>query len=551
MSKSDQKPDKENSVVVDPSGPVLDSGYKLRDRYQIERFLEKKDKANLYRAIDQVTSLSVIIKEKDRTSDIELSEDILKNPWYDEFTILRSVSYPTVVKAVDIFDENNKYYLVIEQLEGRDLGYFLTQQKVTVHQSCDWMIQLCQSLSQLHRRQIVHLDLHPKDIVVAHDLQRVRLTGFSRAQQLPLLVPIDNYTPGYSPPELRHPEIVEIDERADIYSLGVIWHQLLTGINPTEHKTDSKGTIIFPEVTYYAPDINPQINRIVMKMIARDPVIRYSSIDDVKHAILALFHNAPFYAGFITDVGQLREANEDSYFVQDWNYVSQTQRKSYGIFIVADGMGGAEAGEYASALATNEMAKVINQRLEQIRDQENASVNIPEILEEAIKKANKAIYDAAKANPEYQGMGTTVTAAVVYQGVAYIGHVGDSRGYLISKEDIEKITRDHSLVGRLLEIGQITEEEAAVHPQRNLIYRSLGAYPNVEVDLYDRPFPPGHRLLLCSDGLNEHVKDDEIHDIVISAEDNWRACNQLVNMANIRGGDDNTTIIIVYMDDIH
>ena len=112
------------------------------------------------------------------------------------------------------------------------------------------------------------------------------------------------------------------------------------------------------------------------------------------------------------------------------------------------------------------------------------------------------------------------------------------------------MTRDHSLVGRLLEIGQITEEEAAVHPQRNLIYRSLGAYPNVEVDLYERPFVPGTSLLLCSDGLVEHVKDREIHDMVLQAPDKWRACNKLVNTANIRGGDDNTTIILVYMDDL-
>jgi len=529
----------------------LEKAYKLRGRYRIDAFLEVKADANLYRAIDEVTNLTVIVKEKKRTqSRANITRGALKNTWYDEFTILRSISYPTVVKAVDMFEENDCYYLIIEQLEGRDLGYFLTKQRVTVHQSCDWMIQLCQSLSQLHRRKIVHLDLNPRCIVVTNDLQRVRLTGFSRSLQLPIVIPVQKNTPGYSAPELDSQDIHTVDERADIYSLGVIWHQLVTGHNPLKHRRDEDDQIIFPEVTYYVPDINPQINSIIMKMLDPEPRYRYQNIDEAKRAILSLFHNTPFYASFITDVGVVREANEDSYFVQDWHYVSQTRRISHGIFIVADGMGGAQAGEYASALATKIVSSVVSESFEKLEERPDEEPNIRDVLEEAIKKANRSIYDAAKRNPQLQGMGTTVTAAVVYKGVVYIGHVGDSRGYLIAKEEVEKVTRDHSLVGRLLEIGQITEEEAAIHPQRNLIYRSLGAYPNVEVDIYDRPFVPGNCLLLCSDGLVEHVKDNEIHKVVVDAADQWRACNQLVNMANIRGGEDNTTIIIVYMDDL-
>lgn len=548
MTASEQPETKLPSSVPEAH---LEKAYKLRGRYRIDAFLEVKADANLYRAIDEVTNLTVIVKEQKRAqSRANLTRGALKNPWYDEFTILRSISYPTVVKAVDLFEENERYYLIIEQLEGRDLGYFLTKQKVTVHQSCDWMIQLCQSLSQLHRRKIVHLDLNPRCIVVTNDLQRVRLTGFSRSLQLPIMIPVQSNTPGYSAPELDSQDVHTVDERADIYSLGVIWHQLVTGHNPMKHRRDEGNQIIFPEVTYYVPDINPQINSIIMRMLDPEPRYRYQNIDEAKRAILSLFHNTPFYASFITDVGVVREANEDSYFVQDWHYVSQTRRISHGIFIVADGMGGAQAGEYASALATKVVSTVVNESFEKLEEQPDEEPNIRDVLEEAIKKANRSIYDTAKRNPLLQGMGTTVTAAVIYKGVVYIGHVGDSRGYLIAKDEIEKVTRDHSLVGRLLEIGQITEEEAAIHPQRNLIYRSLGAYPNVEVDIYDRPFVPGNCILLCSDGLVEHVKDAEIHKVVVEAADQWRACNQLVNMANIRGGEDNTTLIIVYMDDL-
>jgi serine/threonine protein phosphatase PrpC len=547
VTVSDTPPESHTSAAGAPE-THLHPGYILRQRYRIDAFLETKGQANLYRATDEITQLTVIVKEKNRASERTIVRDALKNPWYDEFTILRSISYPTVVKAVDLFEENQRYYLIIEQLEGRDLAYFLTKERVTIQQSCDWMIQLCQSMSQLHRRQIVHLDLHPGCIVVTPDLQRVRLTGFSRSLQLPIMIPLAPSTTGYSAPELDSRGEHTIDERADIYSLGVIWHQLVTGYHPLKHHRID-GLIDFPEVTEFVPDINPQINSIIMRMLDPEPRYRFQSIDEAKRAILGLFHNTPFYASFITDTGVVREANEDSYFVQDWHYVSQTQHKSYGIFIVADGMGGAQAGEYASALATREVAQVINQRFEQFKDQLK-ELNIPEMLEESIKKANRSIYDAAKRNPTLQGMGTTVTASVVYQGMVYIGHVGDSRGYLITRGEIEKITRDHSLVGRLLEIGQITEAEAAIHPQRNLIYRSLGAYPNVEVDLYERPFVPGCRMLLCSDGLVEHINDVEIRDVVLNAPDQWRACNQLVNMANMRGGEDNTTIITVYMDEL-
>ena len=147
-------------------------------------------------------------------------------------------------------------------------------------------------------------------------------------------------------------------------------------------------------------------------------------------------------------------------------------------------------------------------------------------------------------------MGTTVTASLIYNGQLYISHVGDSRAYIINQNSIEKISRDHSLVGRLLEVGQITEEEAAIHPQRNLIYRSLGGFPAVEVDVYQLPVRSNDYLLLCSDGLYEHVKDDEIQKIVLSSKNNDEASKHLINLANARGGDDNTTIIIVKTEEI-
>lgn len=538
--------------------PNLEKGDLLNDRFRIEMYLEDKRGGRIYRATDEVTNFIVILKERTsssyspRTSTIntvDKNDKTLKlNPWYDEFAILRNVTYPTVVKAVDLFSENNRHYLVIEQLEGRDLRYYLTQNKVTIQQSCDWMIQLCQSLSQLHRRSIVHLDLQPRYIVVTKDLQRIRLTGFDIASQ----IPVDNFDKNnlsiYSSPEIRHNE-KDIDQRSDIYSLGVIWHEILTGYIPTTTELEDRW-FTFPDVLEFIPTVNPQINRILSKMLQNDPDKRYSSIDELKIAILDLFNTIPYSVGYCTDVGMQREANEDSFSVQNKRYISQYTQLSYGIFIVADGMGGAKAGEYASALATKEVSSYVNHYFEDLDTKKFRDTDLLSIMEQAVKRANSIIYQEAKENKDFAGMGTTVTASLIYNGQLYISHVGDSRAYIINQNSIEKISRDHSLVGRLLEVGQITEEEAAIHPQRNLIYRSLGGFPAVEVDVYQLPVRSNDYLLLCSDGLYEHVKDDEIQKIVLSSKNNDEASKHLINLANARGGDDNTTIIIVKTEEI-
>lgn len=544
--------------------PMLTGGQTIGGaRYVVQKFLETKRGANLYRATDTATNLNVIVKEKPRLPedvpsnhtvtlpvDEEWTAALDRNPWRDEFTILRSVSYPTVVKAVDTFREGDDCYLIVEQLEGSDLAYFMTKHPVTVQQSLDWLVQLCQSLSQLHRRGIVHLDLQPRYIVVTHDMQRVRLTGFDRARQLPAPGGFSEYTPGYSPPEQYGQERLAPDQRSDIYSLGIIWLSLLTGLKPVEHQQRHPRTpFIFPPVAELRPAIHPQINHLIARMTEPNPTQRFKSIDEVKQAVLEILARTPIMAGFSTHVGRVREGNEDSYYVQNVVAHTQSQSGQLGVFIVADGMGGVQAGEQASALAVKQTAEVVVSRLNHWNI-DQADVDFQALLKESIKSANLKIHDTARQRPDLAGMGTTITVAIVRENFAYIGHVGDSRAYLINQHIVEKVTRDHSLVGRLLEIGQITPEEAAVYPQRNLIYRSLGTYPDVEVDFYQRPLRPGDSVLLCSDGLNNHVEDREIAEIVRAHVDPQIACQELINLANARGGEDNITVVVVRLEEI-
>lgn len=524
----------------------------LAGRYRIERFLEYKNHSNLYRAIDQATNLTVIVKEKeDQTTasampDSEWAEKAYDNPWQNEFLILRSVSYPTVVKALDIFKDSDRAYLVLEQLEGRDLAYVLRSgTEISVQQSLDWMIQLCQSIGQLHRRQLVHLDLNPRYVVVTPDGLRVRLTGFHRSLILPSGVKPEA-TPGYSPPEQFGYLGGRVDERSDIYALGAIWHHLLTGNSPENYWANEHERFNFPDVSAFLPSIHPQIERIVRRMLAPDPDERYSTIQELKAHLLALINNPQRWVGHCSDVGLCRQGNEDSLAVFDLNFTTQSNQSGLGLYVVADGMGGVNAGEIASALAVDTVTSHIQAALANLSEGvDDPTGEIRTALQQAIKNANQRIHETGRYNADLSGMGTTVTAGLIFGQNVFIGHVGDSRAYLINREGIEKVSRDHSLVGRLVEIGQITLEEAAVHPQRNLIYRSLGTYPNVEVDLYQRPMKIGDWLLLCSDGLTGHVADEELQEVVITTGDPNLAVRKLVNLANQRGGEDNITVVLV------
>lgn len=225
-------------------------------------------------------------------------------------------------------------------------------------------------------------------------------------------------------------------------------------------------------------------------------------------------------AAAATDVGRVREGNEDS-FLHD---------ERLGIYAVADGMGGHQAGEVASATA-----------IEALR----AAVASGARVTDAVTLANTAVVDKAEANPSMQGMGTTMTAAVEVEGGLRIGHVGDSRCYVLRDGILARVTDDHSLVEELVREGRITLEQAAVHPQRSVITRALGIETEVEVDDVALELTGGDRVLLCSDGLSGMLRDTDISAILRRAEPPEAACGALIAAANESGGEDNITVVVI------
>jgi PPM family protein phosphatase len=226
------------------------------------------------------------------------------------------------------------------------------------------------------------------------------------------------------------------------------------------------------------------------------------------------------HVGGITDPGRKRRRNEDAYVIEP------------PLFAVADGMGGAQAGEVASRLAA---AALKESGVERGGEERIVSV---------IQEANRRIYDRSNADPNASGMGTTMTVALVENGQVAFGHVGDSRAYLIRDGMMEQLTEDHSLVAELMRSGKLSPEEAETHPQRSVITRALGTDPDVDVDTFTIAAQTGDVFLLCSDGLTTMVSNETILDLVERNRASMdKALRALVGAANKGGGEDNITVV--------
>jgi protein phosphatase len=222
-----------------------------------------------------------------------------------------------------------------------------------------------------------------------------------------------------------------------------------------------------------------------------------------------------------SDTGRRRRRNEDNYVVAP------------PLFAVADGMGGAQAGEVASQLAASALEAGDSDGLEGTKR-----------IDALIQEANRRIYDRASTDPTASGMGTTMTVALVEGMSVVIGHVGDSRAYLVRDDHMEQLTEDHSLVNELRKTGKLSEEEAQIHPQRSVITRAVGTDPDVDVDGFTIEAEEGDVFLICSDGLSDMVEDEEILELVHANRDDLdRAVKTLVAAANRGGGEDNITAV--------
>lgn len=236
--------------------------------------------------------------------------------------------------------------------------------------------------------------------------------------------------------------------------------------------------------------------------------------------------------GYKTDKGKVRDNNEDYLFVDE----------SEGLFIVADGMGGPQGGEVASRMAVDFISSFLSENRLKTDD-------IISVIENSVMRANEAIIMKAEEDINLKGMGTTIVFALYHNNKIYIANVGDSRIYLIRNNEIKQITRDHSLVAELIESGEISREDARNHHLRHILSNAIGVKNDVLTEITELPVEDANGLILCSDGLTDMITDKEIEETIINGDDPQTISENLVQLANEKGGRDNITVVLVFNKD--
>jgi protein phosphatase len=268
------------------------------------------------------------------------------------------------------------------------------------------------------------------------------------------------------------------------------------------------------------------------------------------------FGNAMRLNGFgQTDTGVVRQNNEDSFLVADLTTgaivphgapFNDTIGPKGSLLLVADGMGGAKAGEVASKMAADQVMRGFYAQLSSMRSLDQRT--FVRTLRQTVCAANAVVFDEARSDSALRGMGTTLTAAAVLGEFVYFAQLGDSRAYLARSGMIAQMTKDQSLIAQLIATGALTPEQAKTHPQRNVVLQALGVQPQVEVAISFAQLKRGDHLVLCSDGLHGKVEAEEVNEILQRWANPTDVCQRLVNLARDRGGEDNITIVVASFD---
>ena len=447
-----------------------------------------------------------------------------------------TLKYPAFQCALEGFADNGRVYLVYSDEKLTPLSR--RPIKMSESEALNVAIQLCQAIAYLNKRGLRLNDICPDSIAFDADgrIKIISLDYVSNDNELQA-EPILN--DGYTAPEIYRGKAV--DKRADVFSVGALLYACLTGDRiASESWREEPGSVRF-----YPPHvISPPLERTLRRALAFQPAERWANADALKAELLRLNSALKVRCGALTDVGMVRELNEDSLMVLEYGRDSQVDPAQHFLYVVSDGMGGAEAGEVASAIAV----AAIRDHVEKQLSAEPAKPS-PNLLLDAVEEANRQVQEYQVAHPETRGMGATVVAALVIPPEASVVWVGDSRVYLCNGGAMRQLTKDHSLVQRLVEIGQITPEQARHHEHKNVITRSLGARQSgpAGAESLNLRLRRGDRLLLCSDGLMAHVDDQRIEQVLRRQADPFDAARELVVAANAGGGTDNTTVIVVAM----
>jgi len=499
---------------------------------------------------------------------------VFPSPAWEEH-LLSAAKHPFLPQVLDSFAEGGFEYLIEEVAAGRSLWDAWDDLDATMEQRFGWLKHVAEQVRALHTAGALPETLRPEGIVITAD-GRGRLADLS--ELLPLPVPPDAPIRGslYTAPELAA-HSGKADARANLYSFGALLYSLHVGRELTEMDFDRPGNpkAFIPRF----PDIHPAFGRLMMKTFTREVSARFPTDEAMKEdptgfteLIRTLevcgrtLDNVRMEIAAWTTTGMVRTGNEDAFALLHACESRQDDVGECAVLLLADGMGGYDAGEVAAALAIQHLRRILIAQKPFAAlagasafpsDVPRAEGNAPPplkveeakaLLRSALKETNRAIYQASRGpNPVgKRGMGCTAEAVYVDGRNVVVGHVGDSRTYHLHEGRLVQLTRDQTLVNRLVELGQLTAEEAEDHPRKNELQQAIGGQPDVEPGVYSGVMKPGDWIVVCSDGVSNHVKDRELAQMLqgeaISAE---MAARRLVNLVNIEGATDNATIVVI------
>jgi len=448
------------------------------------------------------------------------------------------LNHPAFQRAVEGFADQGRVYLVYRDEQPTPLSQRPGGLRMSEADAIAVAIQVCQAVSFVNRRGLRVNDLCPASVVFGAN-GRIKLTGLDYISNDTELQGEPLFNDGYTAPEIYKGR--KVDKRADVFSVGALLYTCLTGERlESETWREEAGPIRF-----YPPHVvSPALEQVVRRALLFDPAARWPNVDALKAELLRLAGIIRIRAAVLTDVGMVRELNEDSIMAVEYQRDSLIAPAQNFLYVVADGMGGAEAGEMASAIAVGTIRDYVGDQLK------NGNAENRQLLQDALEDANRKILDYQTAHEDSRGMGSTAVAVLIVPPEAVMAWVGDSRAYFFDQGGFRQISKDHSLVQRLIEIGQLTAEEARHHEHKNVITRSLGARQNgpAGAESISLRLKRGDRLLLCSDGLTAHVEDPAINTILRRHSDPYEAARELVVAANAGGGTDNVSVVVILID---
>jgi protein phosphatase len=492
--------------------------------------------------------------------------------------LLKTLEQPGLPRLLAEFSEDGFDYLIEEIPEGQSLWDAWDDPDATSDDRFGWLMQVAETLHSLHNYKCILEGLRPDYVVITPD-GTARLNNLSDV--LPLPLPPDAPVRGtlYTAPELAAGH-GQVDARADLYSFGASIYSLHVGRELSDMDFDRPGNPK-PFIPRF-PDIHPAFGRLITKTFRRAVESRFPTDEAGKedatgflelirtlNVLRRTFDTVRLEVASWTSTGIVRTGNEDAYALIHSTESRQDDVGETALILLCDGMGGYEAGEVAAAMTINVMRRYLIEQKgfpalaggSPFPTDPQASVNRAEghaaqpldveackqTLKTALKEANRQVFQASRApGSKRRGMGCTAEVVFVDGRNVIVGHVGDSRTYHLHEGKLIQITRDQTLVNRLVELGTLTPEEAENHPRKNELQQAIGGQPDVAPDVYATKLKPGDWLLVCSDGLTNHVTNAMLKEMLLSEAGSAEiAARRLVNLTNIEGATDNVTVVVI------